>query len=194
MGAVHISGRGAIIEGPSLVSGLCLHPDCASSVTSLQVALLRPSAGILQMRWRAAVEPNAMVLPSDSSAPRRRDGLWRHTCFEAFVRPEGGEAYLELNFSPSGDWAAYGFDGYRRGMAEAQLAAPRIETRLGDRAIELSAEVEGLPPGPWQMGLSAVVEEADGPLSYWALAHPPGRPDFHHPDCFALHLPPPERP
>lgn len=41
----------------------------------------------------------------------------------------------------------------------------------------------------WLAGVSAVIEEADGMRSYWALAHPPGDPDFHHPDCFRLELP-----
>jgi hypothetical protein len=35
-----------------------------------------------------------------------------------------------------------------------------------------------------------VIEERNGRKSYWALAHPPGEPDFHHPACFALELPP----
>ena len=38
------------------------------------------------------------------------------------------------------------------------------------------------------------IEEASGRISYWALKHPPGRPDFHHPDGFALELPPPSAP
>ena len=39
------------------------------------------------------------------------------------------------------------------------------------------------------IALSAVIEETDGTKSYWALRHPPGPPDFHHPDCFALRIP-----
>ena len=42
----------------------------------------------------------------------------------------------------------------------------------------------------WRLGLSAVIEDTSGGKSYWALAHPPGKPDFHHADCFALELPP----
>ena len=45
-----------------------------------------------------------------------------------------------------------------------------------------------------RIALSAVIEEVDGTKSYWALRHPPGAPDFHHPDCFALELPAPEAP
>lgn len=47
-------------------------------------------------------------------------------------------------------------------------------------------------PGQWEAAISAVIEEADGTKSYWALRHPPGKPDFHHPDCFALELPAPD--
>jgi len=46
---------------------------------------------------------------------------------------------------------------------------------------------------PWKLGLSAVIEERNGRKSYWALRHPAGQPDFHHPDCFALELAPARR-
>lgn len=60
--------------------------------------------------------------------------------------------------------------------------------------LELEALISlgPLPPGCAHAGLSlalaAVVEDEDGALSYWALRHPPGKPDFHHPDAFALQL------
>jgi hypothetical protein len=38
------------------------------------------------------------------------------------------------------------------------------------------------------VGISAVVATKSGEISYWALAHPAGSPDFHHKDCFALKL------
>ncbi len=41
-----------------------------------------------------------------------------------------------------------------------------------------------------ELALSAVIEQRDGGLSYWALRHAPGQPDFHHPDGFALTLRP----
>ena len=42
---------------------------------------------------------------------------------------------------------------------------------------------------PWQLNLTTIVEEANGRKSYWALAHPPGKADFHHDDGFVLSLP-----
>jgi hypothetical protein len=38
------------------------------------------------------------------------------------------------------------------------------------------------------MEVSAVIEENSGAKSYWALKHPPGKPDFHHADGFDLTL------
>jgi len=64
--------------------------------------------------------------------------------------------------------------------------------RSGDR-LELDAEIrpECLPPGrSLRLGLCAVVEDAHGELTYWALRHPTGQPDFHHRDAFVLSLGP----
>ena len=43
-------------------------------------------------------------------------------------------------------------------------------------------------------GLAAVIEEQSGAKSYWAIAHPADKPDFHDPACFAATLPAPGRP
>src|SRR6266852_3126207 len=47
--------------------------------------------------------------------PRIATQLWQHTCFEAFIAVDGQVAYHEFNFAPSGEWAKYGFRGYRNG-------------------------------------------------------------------------------
>ena len=102
-----------------------------------------------------------------------------------------GPGYREFNLSPSGEWAVYAFRGYRQGGELALELAPGIVVhRSGDR-LELYAEIRAvfLPPGgSLRLGLSAVVEDAHGTLSYWALRHHPGKPDFHHTDAFALQL------
>jgi hypothetical protein len=117
--------------------------------------------------------------------------LWQHTCFEAFLMAEEGPGYREFNFSPSGEWAAYTFRGYRDGGEQEVEMAPVITVNHSAEQLELHAAIrpDCLPPGrSLQLGLSAVVEDADGILSYWALRHPPGKPDFHHTDAFALQL------
>jgi hypothetical protein len=135
-----------------------------------------------------------VVLVPPLAQPVRRDNLWQRTCFEAFLQSEQG--YLEFNFSPSTEWAAYRFSGYREGMAELDLEPPQVRVSRDEHALELTADLV-LPPSlaPVRLGLSAVIEEVSGVKSYWALRHPPGdRPDFHHPDCFAIDLSPPPAP
>ena len=55
----------------------------------------------------------------------------------------------------------------------------------GEDRLELTATVPA-ERGPLRIGLSVVVEAEN--ISYWALRHAPGKPDFHHPDAFALEL------
>ena len=119
------------------------------------------------------------------------DRLWEHTCFEAFILTEQG-SYCELNFSPSTQWAAYRFSAYRKDMARAEVTAPPvITTRSGSGRITVEAladltGIAGTSATPARMALSAVIEAPDGTRSYWALAHPAPKPDFHHPDAFTL--------
>lgn len=141
-------------------------------------------------RWLLgfAVSGDALVIPP-RTAPERAYGLWKTTCFELFVAGAGG-SYAEFNFSASTQWAAYGFTGYRAGMTDIPIARPAIERT--DRGVGVALDFPVAAIEQMHIGLSAVIEERDGTKSYWALAHPPGKPDFHHPACFALELPAPE--
>ena len=125
-----------------------------------------------------------VVIPAPS-LPMRTDGLWKSTCFEAFIAT-GSTSYVELNFAPSGQWAAYNFENYRHGMHELDIAPPKIcfaENRM-IVAVELAASAGSA------LNLTAVIERRGGPRSYWALAHPESnRPDFHARDCFVAKLP-----
>jgi hypothetical protein len=176
---------------------LNLHPDsrCAA-VARIEVDVARPWPGVLELCYVVTGRMRDLRLPT-VTAPTRTDGLWRHTCFEAFVRAPPDAGYYEFNFAPSTQWAAYRFGGYRSGMRVAGgMSAPRFEVESSDAGYRMGVSLEldrlpGLPTdGAWRLGLSAVIEETSGRLSYWALAHPPGKADFHHPDCFTLELPP----
>ena len=119
---------------------LRLHPDslCAA-VTRIEVDVARPRAGSLVLSYVVTGRIDDLRLPP-VTASARADELWRHTCFEAFVRASPGEAYYEFNFAPSTQWAAYRFDCYRSGMrVAAEIAAPRIETRSARRALHVAS-------------------------------------------------------
>jgi hypothetical protein len=117
--------------------------------------------------------------------------LWQHTCFEAFIRSAESPAYREFNFAPSGQWQAYAFSEYRVGGLLEPAADPLIECAVEPGRLTLTATISAadLPPGSLlRIGLSAVVKNAAGDLSYWALLHAAGKSDFHHPDTFALEI------
>jgi hypothetical protein len=128
------------------------------------------------------------VIPETDEATRT-DELWKTTCFEAFLRVEGSDAYREWNFAPSGDWAAYDFTSYREKTADPEISAPYIRMEDNLTWWGLGATIPIVTGHTWQMGVSAILEEKDGTKSYWALAHPDGgKPDFHAPDCFVARL------
>ncbi len=122
----------------------------------------------------------------------RTDGLWQTTCFEAFLAKEDDPQYIELNFAPSSQWAAYQFDDVREGMTPLNLAAdPEIFLDMSSGHVALEAELQlpaGWQTGHFSVGLSAVLEEPSGKKSYWALGHRKAEPDFHDRSCFTLQL------
>ncbi|MEO7240415.1 MAG: DOMON-like domain-containing protein [Sphingomicrobium sp.] len=140
--------------------------------------------------WFGVSAPATRFVIPPLSEPWRADDLWRTTCFEAFFRRAGDDAYREWNFAPSGNWAAYSFSAYREGMDRADGGAPpyiRMEDNFTWWAVGATIAVDA--ETQWQLGLSAILEEIDGTKSYWSLAHPADKPDFHHPDCFVAKLP-----
>ena len=188
-----MSGLAKHLRDGALLPLVCHHHTPARLIESVQVQLLNADASSIRLEFSVRGRSN-LLLPKEA-APVRTDGLWRTTCFEAFLRAGEDKAYVELNFSPSNAWAAYRFEAYRYEMSDFEpRIAPEIICYESERELNyfsLSAEfdVAHYLNGPFRMGLSAVVEETDGTKSFWALRHPSGPPDFHHPDCFALEVP-----
>jgi hypothetical protein len=176
---------------------LRLHPDSHSvAVKSIDVEIARPRTGRVELSYIVTAQMSSIRMPA-AAANARSDGLWRHTCFEAFIRASPNAGYYELNFSPSGQWAAYQFSGYRSGMQVAnEITEVPIKMRSSPDgcALQASLSLDQFWDFPrdrsWRLGLSAVIEDATGGISYWALAHPPGKPDFHHADSFACEFSP----
>jgi hypothetical protein len=165
---------------------LVRHPESrGDAVRSIRVEVTRKQA-VLRVSYRVEGDLERLRIPQPR-APHFADGLWRHTCCEMFVRRDGSPTYHEFNFSPSGEWAAYAFSGYREGALRDEKVTPTIRMETSAGTLELQAAI-ACAAGKIAMGISAVMEEQGGTNSYWALRHPPGRPDFHHRDAFALEL------
>jgi len=182
---------------------LLLHPDCrCDAVESIEVTVERRKPRFISLRFDLKGNLRHILFPWITNKALRQNDLWRTTCFEAFLQPEGMTEYLEYNFSPRAYWAAYRFEDYRDGMQDTRDARPPhvgVLMKEDEKSAYLTAELDlsrmaWLPADvAWRLGLSAVIEERNGRKSYWALRHPPGQPDFHHADCFDFELAPARR-
>jgi hypothetical protein len=174
---------------------LIAHPSTPSdAVRSLGVQLRAEEPGVLVFQYSLDADMSRVRVPL-SGAGERADALWKHTCFEAFVAPADAPGYHEFNFSPSLDWAIYRFSAYREGMSLAEIGgAPEISVCRGDDGLELQSAVgfghlaDLRDARHLRIALAAVIEDDNGRLSYWGLRHPPGKPDFHHSNGFALEV------
>jgi hypothetical protein len=174
---------------------LTAHPSTQSAaIRSLSVQVSVPTPGLLTLRYVLRADMSRIRLGSEVT-PAPAEGLWKHTCFEAFIQPAGSAGYYEFNFAPTREWAVYRFSGYRDGMTAMALAnPPDIAVTRGADLVELAvtfpqplSAAEGAAPRP-RLAVTAVVEEDSGRLCYWSGRHPQGKPDFHHPDGFAFEL------
>ena len=148
----------------------------------------------LALQYRLLGNVSRLRLPAARPAGRA-DGLWRHSCCEAFVRQAGTEGYCEFNFSPSGQWAAYRFAARRQGMRPLEGIDPptiRLARHPGEVVLEARLDLDpvaSLPPdAAIDLGLAVVAEDHEGGQSFWALCHASAQPDFHDPSSFTLQL------
>jgi len=177
-------------NAPIAAASLICHAQtpCAA-VHSIDVQILYAGLRTLLLRYALHGDIGRLRLPSPQ-VPAPPDRLWAHTCCEVFVAGRDSEAYSEWNFSPSGQSARYDFSAYRTRCATRTTGAPTLAIAHDAHSLNVDARFD-IPAelgNRLRLGLSAVVEDAHGTLHHWALRHPPGKPDFHHRDTFALTL------
>jgi hypothetical protein len=188
------------LPGPAAVALTPFAADPSGAIRQIEVRVARPAPTRLLLEYELRGDLAGVLLteagPKGAAGEPdgRTDGLWRHTCMEAFIAssPTGPGPYLEFNLAPGGQWAAYRFSGYRAGMAPLTgIHPPRIELRTQPEGLLLAAEMQipaDLAARTLRLGLTAVVEGVQGQLGYWALRHAGERPDFHHPDSFEFEI------
>ncbi|OGR00589.1 MAG: hypothetical protein A2505_01480 [Deltaproteobacteria bacterium RIFOXYD12_FULL_55_16] len=175
------------------MTGFSLHPFPGqdSGTVTIQGTIAR-TATALQVSFLLHGNLRDLVLPSTTEGTRD-DNLWQATCLELFWGEEGRKNYWELNLAPNEAWNVYAFTDYRTGMhREERVAKPLLQIKHTAESFALTAELgignlhTGLPP--LMVGVSAVLKHQDFHLSYWALAHPEDKPDFHAPQAFLLRV------
>jgi hypothetical protein len=166
-----------------------LHQTCdLGPIRAVTAAIAATSSGC-EATFRLEGRVDRIKIP-EAKPSVRTDNLWKTTCFEIFWQPVGGTSYREFNLSPSGRWAAYDFDAFREGMRDAPVDAISLacthHSANGEGELVLKAGIAADLPSPAQVALNAIVEHADGGMQYWALAFPPGKPEFHSEACRQL--------
>ncbi len=176
-------------------------------VSSLSITgAIARRAATLTLHYELCGAIATLKIPPPATQPSRQNGLWQTTCFECFLAVKGTTQYWEINLSPAGHWNVYRFSAYRQGMQpelawsslpvcvqrNVQSAAPKpdrqpeTETLQLDLELNLTAIVS--PEQSLEIGISAVVQQQDGTITYWALNHPGPEADFHQRDSFTLDL------
>ena len=137
--AVFVTGvplAGARRYSSRMMHALLRHPHSPSQeVARIEVGLARPRPAALTLRYVLSGHIADLAIPAPAPS-RRADELWRHTCFEAFLRPEDGpehgEAYFELNLAPStavGGLSPERLSGRPDSSRRNRRAAPRRRTK-----------------------------------------------------------------
>lgn len=125
----------------------------------------------------------SLVWPKKKDSPQRSDNLWKGTCFELFLAHKKSKSYLEFNFCPSGDWACYLFEDYRKAPKSPITASPKIHQR-SCREVNVSLEWPSIVRliGHLDLleGSITACLKHDHHQSLWAIQHPPKQADFHN--------------
>ncbi len=131
-------------------------------------------------------ELSKLYVPNKNNSPQRLDNLWKRTCFETFVKESAQSNYIEINASPSGDWALYSFTDYHQDMADAtEITDFKVDSEIDKSKnilrcwYSVNLKPFHLPDNNLDIGLSCILEDDRSALSYWAVNHKKEKPDFH---------------
>src|SRR5690606_10241133 len=92
------------------------HPDHPpAAVTKIEARIIGSDATWLRARWR--IEGSGALIVPPFAGKGRAHELWTTTCFELFLKPSRGNAYVGVSLSPPVGLYAYDLVGYREGMS-----------------------------------------------------------------------------
>ncbi|MBD2329378.1 DOMON-like domain-containing protein [Alkalinema sp. FACHB-956] len=134
---------------------------------------------------------DSLAIAPPANCPERRDNLWETTCFEFFLGLPNSPQYWEFNLSPSGHWNVYRFTDYRQGMEpETQITSLPFQLKQWSNQLELAVEFDLASilsiTQSLDVGITTVIQDKSGTVTYWALTHLGEQADFHRRDSFIL--------
>ena len=166
-------------------------PDPAVPGLTIKGGLVRQN-NLLGIHYALHGKMEDFLLPTLSVNPRRKEELWKATCFEFFLAVKDLPQYWEFNLSPSRDWNVYRMDAYRRigFRAETSIRQLQIDVRKHKNGFLLNATVDLNPiikvEQILEVGVATIIQTKEGSETYWALVHPAPVADFHLRESFIL--------
>ncbi len=116
--------------------------------------------------------------------------LWEKTCFELFLK-DSNDTYVEFNFSPDFEWNCFKFEKKKSDpIPYERMELVKFDILFSNEVVHVIVELqkrmfpEHFFEGKLSAGITSVIKEKSGAISYWALSHVDTRPNFHHFDSF----------
>jgi hypothetical protein len=130
------------------------------------------------------IKTNPHFFQSVPTEAQRRDGLWKSTCFELFLKVPNKSTYYEFNFSPEGFWNLYHFSDYRKPHPPHRSEDFSITEWSWRSQVFKVALSNKTSVRDWSASITAVLQNLNHEVQYWALKHTDEKPNFHHFDSF----------
>jgi len=167
---------------------------CTKSLLNLKIAgNIARNGNKLAIRYILENDLKEIAIAPPSNTPSRKHELWQDTCFEFFLGIKDFARYWEFNLSPVGHWNVYRFDGYRQGMQE-ETAFEKLSFNVQNQAdgliLVLDVDLDKIisTEEAIEVGITTVIKDRNGEVTYWALTHQGAEADFHLRDSFIVKL------
>lgn len=147
----------------------------------------------LTINYQLIGDLQEIVITPPSDTPKRQHELWQNTCFEFFLGMKNSQRYWEFNLSPAGHWNIYRFDSYRQGMQEEtafNVLPFSVEHQSGSLVLSVNVDLDKIVASEQllDVGITTVIKQKDGRVTYWALVHQGNEADFHIRESFIVEL------
>ncbi|MBC7712702.1 MAG: hypothetical protein H7177_05160 [Rhizobacter sp.] len=116
--------------------------------------------------------------------------LWEKTCFELFIK-NSEDHYLEFNFSPDFEWNCFHFEKKKSPpVPYKKMEMVIFDILFSNEVVHVIVELkkimfpENFFATSMSAGITSVIKEKTGELSYWALSHKDTKPNFHQFESF----------
>lgn len=110
--------------------------------------------------------------------------LWRHTCFELFIRDREGSGYEEINCAPDGRFTRTWLSDYRE-VHSVKEFHPLPKMRSGSiGGFECEIYFFDLDVSNREISVAVITADQSGTRRFWGVNHFGETPDFHHEENF----------